>query len=130
MLQYFLDQHFLINIFSSFQHFSEMFQHFSKILVSSTIFYQHFSKCCNIFKKCWNLFLQKILSGARAGEGGRSDTTRGGARPRSHGRRRVGLRPRPWAACRGFGPTSGRVRKRARGTGGEVAADWRWERRR
>jgi hypothetical protein len=95
MLQYFLDQHFLINIFSSFQHFSEMFQHFSKILVSSTIFYQHFSKCCNIFKKCWNLFLQKILSSARAGEGGRGDTTRGGAR---HGRRSSATQPWP-AAC-------------------------------
>jgi hypothetical protein len=34
-----------------------MFQYFSKMLVSSNIFSEHFSKCYNIFHKCWRNIL-------------------------------------------------------------------------
>jgi hypothetical protein len=52
-----------------FQNFSEMFQHFSEMLVWSTIFFQHFAKCCNIFQKCW-IFSEKIQSVSCRGRGG------------------------------------------------------------
>jgi hypothetical protein len=40
-----------------FQHISEMFQHFSEMLVSSTIFCQHFLNVATFFKMLDNIFL-------------------------------------------------------------------------
>jgi hypothetical protein len=76
-------KHFFVNIFRnvayifSRQHFSGptfFNHHFKEMLVSSTIFCHHFTKCCNIFSatflvifcqyftKCRNIFRSNIFS--------------------------------------------------------------------